>query len=73
MGEHNEKSRSRRWFLSMGMLKDKPGEDMIKLLTPDGKLVQVSRSVVDEAASKQKAGNKEIFQWMNNPSKEQDK
>ena len=38
------------------------------MLTADGKLVEVNKDVF-EAANKQKVNNKEILQWMNNPSK----
>ena len=38
------------------------------MLTADGKLVEIDKTVLD-AASKQKVGNQEILQWMNNPSK----
>lgn len=41
------------------------------MLTPDGKLVEVDKSVIDQAA-KTKAGNKEIYEWMQNPSKQKD-
>jgi len=43
-------------------------KEKVKMLTPDGKLVEVDKAVFD-AASKQKVNNKEILQWMNNPSK----
>ena len=36
--------------------------------TADGKLVEVDKAVFD-AANKQKVNNKEILQWMSNPSK----
>jgi len=43
-------------------------KEKVKMLTADGKLVEVDKVVFD-AASKQKVNNKEILQWMNNPSK----
>ena len=51
-------NKSRRWFLTGGMM-DSKKEKVI---------VEVDKAVLD-AASKQKAGNKEILQWMQNPSK----
>jgi hypothetical protein len=37
----------------------------IKMLTPDGKLVEVDESVVSQVASdQQRASNKEVQQWM---------
>ena len=72
MGD-NKKSedKSRRWFLSLFTNADKgetkPG--MVKMLTADGKLVEVEKSVLEAASKKQKSSNKEIFDWMDNPSK----
>ena len=43
-------------------------KEKVKMLTADGKLVEVDKAVLD-AASKQKVNNKEILQWMKNPSK----
>ena len=43
-------------------------KEKVKMLTADGKLVEVDKAVLD-AAGKQKVNNKEILQWMNNPSK----
>jgi hypothetical protein len=44
---------------------------MVKMLTADGKLVEVDKTVLD-AAEKQKVSNKEILAWMKNPSKKED-
>jgi hypothetical protein len=64
-------NKSRRQFFSLllsGNEKETtPGR--IKMLTPDGKLVEVDRNIFDQAVKK-KAGKKEIFDWMKNPSKE---
>ena len=57
--------KSRRSFLS-GLLNTK--KEKVKMLTADGKLVEVDKDVLD-AATKQKVTNQEILQWMNNPSK----
>jgi hypothetical protein len=64
--------KSRRNFLSMFISSEKkttPSE-MVKMLTPDGKLVEVEKSVFEAATNKQKASNKDIYNWMQNPSKE---
>lgn len=72
--DDNKKSddRSRRWFLSLFTATDKkaakPG--MVKMLTADGKLVEIDKAVLEAASKKQKSTNKEIFDWMKNPSKE---
>ena len=42
---------------------------MVKMLTSDGKLVEVDESVLAAASRGKKAANKEIFHWMKNPSK----
>ena len=60
-------NKSRRSFLS-GLLN--PKKETVKMLTADGKLVEVDKDVL-EAASKQKTTNKDILQWMNNPSKKE--
>jgi hypothetical protein len=58
---------SRRQFFS-SLLSNKK-EEKVKLLTPDGKLVEVDRSVVD-AGQRKKVNNRDIYDWMNNPSKD---
>lgn len=60
--------KSRRNFFSM-LLAANSNAEKIKMLTADGKLVEVDKSIVEAAPKKQKAGNKEIFDWMKNPSK----
>ena len=64
--------KSRRDFLSMFISADKKAAtaETVKMLTPDGKLVEISKSVLEEVSKKQKSTNKEIYSWMNNPSKE---
>jgi hypothetical protein len=62
---------SRRWFLSLftsaAKKEAKPGR--VKMLTADGKLVEIDKSVLEAASKKQKSSNKEIYDWMENPSK----
>lgn len=60
-------TKSRRWFLSLGISESTPKEK-VKMLTADGKLVEVDKAVID-AAGGDKVSNKEILQWMKNPSK----
>jgi hypothetical protein len=64
MGNTNQ-DRSRRSFFT-GFFKTT--KDKVKMLTADGKLVEIDKDVL-EAASRQKVNNKEILQWMKNPSK----
>ena len=72
MGDNKKAAdKSRRWFLSLltsNKNAAKPG--MVKMLTADGKLVQIEKTVLDNAKTNQKASNKEIYEWMQNPSKE---
>lgn len=65
-------SKSRRWFLSFLLAADKKAAkpEMVKMLTAEGKLVEVDKAAFENATKRQKATNKEIFQWMKNPSKE---
>lgn len=63
--------RSRRGFFSLLLSKkDNSSTEKIKMLTADGKLVEVDKAIFDEASKKQKATNKDIYTWMSNPSKE---
>jgi len=70
------KNDSRREFLKKGILAAAAGSIIplaapakenrktVKMLTPDGKLVEVDETVVARA-SKQKASNKDILDWRN--------
>lgn len=66
MGNKKDQPKSRRQFFSSLMGNKK--EEKIKLLTADGKLVEVDRSVL-EAGQRKKVNNQEILAWMQNPSK----
>jgi hypothetical protein len=77
MSENNQKDRDRRSFLSF-LLSGKDNKsteqnkpEMVKMLTAEGKLVFVDKAVLDKAINRKKADNKDIFDWMNNPSKDQ--
>lgn len=69
MGKNNHKSGNRRSFFSSLFSPQK--EEKVKMLTADGKLVEVDRSVFEQLTKGKKASNQEIYRWMNNPSKEQ--
>lgn len=71
MGNSKKDQQSRRGFLNaiFNSGKKQGTAEMVKMLTPDGKLVAVPRSAVEAAASKKKASNQEILSWMKNPSK----
>ncbi len=72
MGDNKQsEEKSRRWFLSLFTADKKaakPGK--VKMLTADGKLVEIDKAVLEAASKKQKSTNKEIYDWMQNPSKE---
>jgi len=71
MGDRNNtEKKSRRWFLTIGKSDPKPPVEKVKMLTADGKLVEVDKKVVDAIANRQKVNNKGILDWMKNPSKE---
>jgi len=40
------------------------------MLTADGKIVEIEKLVLEAASKNKKATNKEIYDWMQNPSKE---
>lgn len=69
--EKKPASNSRRKFLSLFNLTqhNAAANEKVKLLTADGKLMEVDRSVLEKVATKKKASNKEILEWMQNPSK----
>lgn len=71
MGD-TKKNQTRRGFLSVFFPAEKTTAKpvMVKMLTADGKLVEVEKSVFEAASAKQKVTNKEILDWMDNPSKE---
>lgn len=75
----NNQDKSRRSFLA-ALLKGSKGipelnlddnDDKIKMLTADGKLVEISKSVYQKVAGHKKATNSEIYEWMDNPSKKE--
>lgn len=49
------------------MASSKPKGKMVKMLAPDGTLVEVDESVLKKA-SKQKAADKDIVNWVNHKS-----
>lgn len=65
---------SRRDFFSRLLAsKENSSEGKVKMLTADGKLVEIDKAVLEAATAKKKSSNKEIYDWMNNPSKDADK
>lgn len=65
---------SRRGFFSRLVAnKENSNSNRVKMLTADGKLVEIDKAVLDEITARKKASNKDIYEWMNNPSKDTDK
>lgn len=69
---NNAEDKSRKWFLSLfTKAAAKPvNANKVKMLTADGKIVEIDKSVLEAATKNQKSSNKEIYDWMQNPSKE---
>lgn len=64
-------NKNRRGFFSSLLYSNEENKPvMVKMLTPDGKLVEIEKSVLDASTQKKKASNKEIYDWMKNPSKD---
>jgi hypothetical protein len=71
MGDNKKPTdKSRRWFLTGGLLDRGKKKEMVKMLTADGKLVEIEKTLLDAVATKKKASNQEIYKWMDNPSKD---
>lgn len=72
MGNNKQTSdKSRRdFFSSLFSSNEKSKNEKVKMLTPDGKLVEVDKDVLDKITGRKKASNEDILNWMDNPSKE---
>ncbi|HEX5111611.1 MAG TPA: hypothetical protein VFV79_02110 [Saprospiraceae bacterium] len=83
MNTNSINSKNRRKFLSLGllggagllsqnanaMLPIQEEEEKISMLTPDGKLVEVPKSVVDQMTNRKKAANQDILDWTTTQNK----
>jgi hypothetical protein len=63
-----DQEKSRRWFLSL-FSNRQPVKEKVKMLTPDGKLVEIDKAMLEKARQGKKASNGDILHWMDNPSK----
>lgn len=65
---------TRRKFLSLGLLSGaallagkaeaiEPEEEKVKMLSPDGTLVEVDKRIFEEATGRQKVEKKDILNW----------
>lgn len=65
-------SKSRRSFLKFDLNKSKENQEnsqndeSIKMLTPDGILVEIKKSLIAGAADRKRATNKDILKWVKN-------
>lgn len=83
MNQNPTDHRSRRRFLSLGLLSGAalltqkaeamasvPDDDeKVSMLTADGKLVEVSKKVLEQTTSRQKARNEDILNWTDTTKK----
>jgi len=80
------KRHSRRSFLSLGLLggaslvsnpadamnPQSDDQELISMLTPDGKLVQVPRSVLEKSENRKQASNQDVLKWSESHIKPKD-
>lgn len=83
MDKTSNSNKNRRRFLSLsllggaGLLSQKATamvpvqqeEEKISMLTPDGKLVEVPKSVLDKTSDRKKAANQDILDWTTTQNK----
>ena len=60
----------RSFFSNLFSSNDVNQPEKVKMLTADGKLVEVNKTAFEEAKKNIKTSNKEILTWMKNPSKD---
>jgi phage repressor protein C with HTH and peptisase S24 domain len=44
-------------------------KEKIRMLTADGKLIEVDKSVIEKNTALKRASDKEVFEWMNKKNK----
>ena len=72
MGIFSKKNISRRGFLRLDMNVKSHSTGSVSMLTADGKLVYIDKEIVSQATEGSRASNKEILEWMKNPSKKEE-
>jgi hypothetical protein len=72
MGIFSKKNISRRGFLRLDMKEKGQPTGSVSMLTADGKLVYIDKEIVSQAPEGNRASNKEILEWMKNPSKKEE-
>lgn len=48
---------------------DQASASQVTMLTSDGKLVTINKSVLEQTTDQKKATEREVFEWMNNKHK----
>lgn len=69
MGIFSKKNISRRGFLRLDVKEKGLPPESVGMLTAEGKLVYIDKQILAQAAESNQASNKEILEWMKNPSK----
>lgn len=83
MKDNQDVKSSRRKFLSLGLLSGAglltqkveamtpvpDSGEKVSMLTPDGKLVEVSKEILQQSTRSEKARNPDILKWRNDPQK----
>jgi hypothetical protein len=83
MKQNSKDNSSRRKFLSLGLLSGaalftqkaeamaslSEDDEKVSMLTADGKLVEVSKKLIEQSTSREKAKNEDIFNWAENAKK----
>ncbi|MBT8220564.1 MAG: hypothetical protein KJP00_12110 [Bacteroidia bacterium] len=73
-----DKTKSRRDFLTLGLSNSESsktsteqndqGNEKVKMLTPDGQLVEIDKALFEKNRNKKKTTNKDILDWRDNNS-----
>lgn len=71
MGIFSKKNISRRGFLRFDVKEKEDLSESVGMLTADGKLVYIDKHIVSQTPESNRASNKEILEWMKNPSKKE--
>lgn len=84
MKQNSKKEKSRRSFLSLGLLggagllmgkstkrlgSNDADEETVSMLTPDGKLVEVKKSLLAKSEEREKVRNQDILKWTKTQTK----
>jgi hypothetical protein len=54
-------------FIPLDEKEDASSNGKVKMLTADGKLVEVDEAILDGLSSEAKVSNKDLYKWINSP------